>query len=168
MKVKFLSSILIFIVLFSCKSHSDKHSSVFPENLNSISVLDGSNIFSVSENKELSVRLDSYSKETNRSIVVVTVDSILPYDDIQKYANALGNYWGVGQKETNNGLVIVFSKPLRQIGIATGLDTEKILTDSICKSVIDSIMVPLFKNKEYSLGIKNGVDSLIEHWNKGR
>ena len=101
-----------------------------------------------------------YADATTRQIVVVTVDSISPYSDIQKYASDLGSYWGVGHKDLDNGLVIVLSKPLRKVAIAIGYQrTEKILTDSICKQIIDSIMIPNFKNDDYYEGIDNCVDT---------
>ena len=76
----------------------------------------------------------------------------------------MGNYWGVGQKDIDNGLLIVFSKPLRKVAISTGYGTEKVLTDSICKQIIESVMIPNFKNGDYFKGIDNGVDTLIEAW----
>ncbi|QCW98833.1 TPM domain-containing protein [Aggregatimonas sangjinii] len=60
--------------------------------------------------------------------------------------------------------MIVLSKPLRQVGIATGLGTEKILTDSICKQVLKTTMIPRFKDDMYYEGIAQGLDSLINKW----
>ena len=54
--------------------------------------------------------------------------------------------------------------PCRQIGIATGTGTELILTDKICKEVIENTIIPEFKNGEFYKGIKNGVTELIEKW----
>src|SRR5690606_23661182 len=102
--------------------------------------------FTESQRTELTKTLYDYDVETTRQIVVVTIDSIKPYSDIQKYATDLGNYWGVGTAEKNNGLTIVICTSCRQIGIATGLGTELILTDEICKNVIDQTIIPEFKN----------------------
>jgi len=55
-------------------------------------------------------------------------------------------------------------KPCRQIGIATGTGTELILTDKICKEVIDKIIIPKFKNGEFYGGIKKGIAELIAKW----
>lgn len=159
-----LISIFLFTVIFSCKGQDRDYSEVFPENPNSLAVVDNSNIFSTEENYELAAKLVNYGDVTTRQIVVVTVDSISPYNDIQKYATDLGSYWGVGQKDLDNGLLIVLSKPLRKVAIATGYGTEKVLTDSICEQIIDSVMIPEFKNDNYFKGIDNGVDALIEAW----
>ena len=121
-------------------------------------------IFTESERTELSKILYDYDIETTRQIVVVTIDSIKPYNDIQKYATDLGQTWGVGTAEKNNGLTIVVCNPCRQIGIATGTGTELILTDEICKKVIEEKIIPEFKNGEFYSGIKKGVIELIEKW----
>ena len=75
-----------------------------------------------------------------------------------------GQNWGVGTAEKNNGLTIVVCNPCKQIGIATGTGTELILTDEICKKVIEEKIIPEFKNGEFYNGIKKGVIELIEKW----
>ena len=132
--------------------------------LKGLIINDYDSIFSPSQRKELSDIIYDYNIETTRQIVVVTIDSISPYSEIQKYATDLGNYWGVGDAEKNNGLTIVMCNPCRQIGIATGLGTELILTDEICKDVIDQTIIPEFKNGNFYDGVKNGVVELIEKW----
>jgi len=121
-------------------------------------------IFTESQRAELSKILFDYDIETTRQIVVVTVDSIKPYNDIQRFATDLGQTWGVGTAEKNNGLTIVVCNPCKQIGIATGTGTELILTDEICKKVIEEKIIPDFKNGEFYNGIKKGVLELIEKW----
>jgi uncharacterized protein len=163
MKLSFLS-ILLFIIVLSCKSQDKKYSTVFQDNPNSLAIVDSSNIFSISENDSLALKLVRYGDRTTRQIAVVTVDSISPYNDIHKYASDLGNYWSVGQKDIDNGLLIVLSKPLRKVAISTRYGTEKVLTDSICKHIIDSVMIPKFKDGNYYEGINKGVDTIIKIW----
>ena len=132
--------------------------------LKSLIINDYDSVFNSNQRKELSDYLYDYDIKTTRQIVVVTVDKIDPYSDVQKLATDLGNYWGVGTEEKNNGITIVLCKPQRKIGIATGLGTELVLTDEICKNVIDRIMIPEFKNGNYYNGIKQGVAELIDKW----
>lgn len=141
---------------------SETVKSTFPKPIGIIN--DYGKIFSESQRTELSKILYNYDKETTRQIVVITIDSIKPYQNIQKYATDLGNEWGIGNTEKNNGLTIVVCNPCRQIGIATGTGTELILTDEICKNVIDQTIIPEFKNGNFYNGIKNGVVELIKKW----
>src|SRR5690606_32023136 len=90
-----------------------------------------------------------YDIETTRQIAVVTIGSIEPYSDIKKFATDLGRYWEIGTADKDNGLVIVVCNPCKQIGIATGTGIELILTDQICKTVIDNTIVPEFNEGNY-------------------
>jgi len=128
-------------------------------------VSDYDSVFNKEERRELGNLIYDYNIETTKQIVVVTIDSLHSYKDIQKFATDLANYWGVGTNEDNNGLTLVLCKPERQIGIATGLGTERILTDSICKTVIDSVMIPKFREGDFYSGMKGGVVELIKKWN---
>ena len=125
---------------------------------------DYDSVFNTTQRKELSDILYKYNIKTTRQIVVVTIDSIKPYSNIQKFTTDLGKYWGVGTAEKDNGLIILLCKPCGQIQIGTGTGTELILTDGICKEVIDKIIIPEFKNGEFYSGIKKGVTKLIEKW----
>jgi uncharacterized protein len=157
--------LILFLTLnlLSCRGTSQEtEKSIFPIQIGIIN--DYGQIFTESQQTELTKIVYDYNVETTRQIVVVTIDSIKPYKNIQKYATDLGNNWGVGIAEKNNGLIIAVCKPCRQIGIATGLETELILTDEICKNVIDQTIIPEFKKGNFYSGTKNGVTELIEKW----
>jgi len=157
------NSLILVLVFLGCKSTDESltQSSLLPENKNATIINDYSSLLLADEKSLLSIRLYDYEIKTTNQIVFVSLDSISRYSDIQKYATDLSTYWGVGQKDKDNGLMIVLSKPLRQVGIATGLGTEKILTDSICKQIIVTTMTPYFKQDNYYEGISKGLDSII-------
>jgi uncharacterized protein len=179
-KMKIGTKILIIFLtlnLLSCKGNAQETETKKPSSelefsemgKNSIPkpigiINDYGQIFTESQKSELSKILYDYDIETTRQIVVVTIDSIKPYNDIQKYATDLGQTWRVGTAEKNNGLTIVLCKPCGEIAIATGTGTELILTDEVCKKVIDEKIIPEFKNGEFYSGIKKGVIELIEKW----
>ncbi|WP_317171401.1 TPM domain-containing protein [Zobellia roscoffensis] len=136
----------------------------FPENIKGTIINDFSEILSENEKANLTTKLYNYEVATTRQMIFVSIDKITPYTDIQKYATDLANHWGVGHKKKNNGLLLVLSVPSRKLGIATGLNTEKILTDSVCQQVIDMTIIPHFKEGNYYNGISKGLDSLIYKW----
>ena len=70
----------------------------------------------------------------------------------------------MGNADQDHGLVIVLCKPCQKVTIATGTGTEKILTDPICKAIIDSVMIPKFKDGDFFGGTKQGVLKIIEKW----
>lgn len=164
--------ILIFILLASCNPKKDKQPianynyEFLPENNEQFIINDYSNLFTKSQKDSLTKKLYDYEEKTTNQIVVVTTDAISPYTDTQKYASDIGAYWGVGQKEKDNGLVIVLSEKLRKVAIATSYGTEKIVTDSICSTIINRTMIPYFKNDKYYQGINESINSIITSWDK--
>lgn len=160
-------SLLLIVLIFSCNKTKNKTTEYphLPKNESQQVVLDLSHVFTLEESNLLAKKLIDYETLTTNQIVIITIDSITPYNNIQKYASDIGNFWGVGQKENDNGLVIAFSKNLHKVGISTGYGTELIITDSISKSIIDNTMIPLFKNGDYYSGINTSLDSIIAKWN---
>lgn len=134
----------------------------FPDPLGFTS--DFESILTTAQVAELDSICKAFRDATTNEIAIVTVDSIHPYKNIRDFSVDLGNYWSVGDNEKNNGLLIVVSKNLREMRIATGYDTEKILTDPILKEIIDTEMIPHFKNGNYFEGIRAGLLGCIEKW----
>lgn len=173
---KLLLILMLTLSLISCKSPQETKAiaptaeldfletkkNSFPAPLGIIN--DYGNVFTESQRTELSKMLYNYDIETTRQIAIITIEDIKPYKDIQKYATDIGNEWGVGSVEKDNGLVLVLCPPLKQIGISTGLGTEQVLTDEVCKKVFDNVMIPEFKNGNYYEGIKKGVNELMAKW----
>lgn len=122
-------------------------------------------VFNQNERLELEKILSDYAQKTTNKIVVVTVENIEPYTDIRDYATNLGNFWGVGTAEKNNGLTIVMDMSNRTIRISSGLGTQEILSDSFLKEVIDEIIIPEFKQENFYMGIKLGIERIIIEWN---
>jgi len=128
------------------------------------SVSDYEKVLNESQISHLTKIISEYEQKTTREIAIVTVSSIEPYESIADYSTDLANEWGIGNPESDNGLLILFSKNLREIRISTGLGTEKKLTDETCKNVIDKTIIPEFKNGDYYKGIEKGLNELIKFW----
>jgi len=134
----------------------------FPAPLGVVS--DYESIFSEEQNSSLTKILNDYEEATSREIVIVTIDSITPYNNLKDYSTDLGNEWRIGKVKSNNGLLIVMSKNLKKIRITTGYGTEKNLTDKICKKIIDSTIIPEFRRGDYYVGVEKGVQALKSKW----
>ena len=90
-------------------------------------------VFTVSEKQHLTNKIITYEVQTTNEIAILTVDSISPYQEPLKYATDVANFWQIGKKKPNNGLLLLFSMTDRKMAIATSNGTEKILTDEICQ-----------------------------------
>lgn len=166
MKVKIV--LITLLLFFSCKGNKTitQDFNGLPRNDSQVPITDFSNLFTPKESYSLSKKLIDYESSSTNQIAIITINSITPnYLDIQEFASEIGDFWGVGQKEKDNGLVIAICIPEKAVGISTGYGTEKILTDSICKNIIDYTMIPFFKKEKYFEGVDRALDSIFSKWN---
>jgi len=164
------TTLTILLITASCgvfkKSQSDKtantktETSMFPKPTGYVN--DFENILTDAEEKELTTLIKGLESQTSDQISIITLTNVKPYDNIDDYSFDLANYWGVGQKDKNNGILIAIGKELREIRIQNGFGIEKRLTDAETKRIIDEVMIPEFKNDKYFEGLKKGVAAIIQ------
>ncbi|MBO7496601.1 MAG: TPM domain-containing protein [Salinivirgaceae bacterium] len=127
-------------------------------------VIDSANAFTLEQNEALTTKLDSFERATTVQIQIFTTTDLQGYN-IADFAQRLGEGWGVGQAETDNGIVIVY-KPKTdstsgEVTIQTGYGIEALIPDAICKRIIDCEMIPRFRNDSVYDGISKAVDVCI-------
>lgn len=108
--------------------------------------------------------IDSMLKEleltTTCQVAVVVINSI--GETVPKtFATKLFNYWGIGDREKDNGLLILMVMDQRSIEFETGKGMEGILPDIRCKYIQETFMVPYAKAGNYDACIVGGVKSVI-------
>lgn len=122
-------------------------------------VTDLAAVLSPDEHSALTKDLASVEARTRHQIVVATVPS-LGGRDISAYARDLGNKTGVGDKERDDGVVILLAPNERLIRIAVGLGLESVLTDALCQQIIDEVMIPHFKGGKMFEGLSGAVHAI--------
>ncbi|SRR5579871_88081 len=110
--------------------------------------------------EQLEQKLVAYDDTTSIQIAVVTVQSTGDYA-IEDYALKILRDWGVGNKKTNNGLVILAAINDHKVYIATGYGMEGAVPDITAKEIIDNEIVPNFKNQNYYRGLDAAADAII-------
>lgn len=115
-------------------------------------VNDLSGIFSSRQVQVLERALADFADSTSNQIVVVTVPELYGYDKAE-LSYEIGQQWGVGQKEFDNGLVILIKPKTAtsngEVFIATGYGLEGAVTDAFAKKVIEREMIPHFRQDDY-------------------
>ena len=117
-------------------------------------------IVAASEVIALETLLRRHELRTGNEITVVTHPTFHGKSSVD-FAVAFGDSIGVGKKESSNGVVIALSKARREVFIATGYGTEKVLHDSICQRIIDQVMLPHFAVNDLYGGLWAGCQSII-------
>lgn len=123
-------------------------------------VIDQANLLSPAVKKDIDLILQTEEEKTSNQIVVVILNSLNGYT-IEEYSYQLGRFWGIGQKDKNNGVLLVVSMEERKIRIEVGYGLEGVLTDKIAYEIINYTIKPNFKANQYELGILKAVNEII-------
>ncbi len=123
-----------------------------------ISVYDYAKLLSDDQRRQLQQKISKYYDSTSTQIVVATVDKV--NDDISLYAAEWAHKWGLGQKGKNNGVFVLLSKGDKKVTISTGYGTEPLLTDAMSRRIIETQMIPYFKQGQYYQGLDAGITAI--------
>ncbi len=102
----------------------------------------------------------SLANKTKAQLVVVTVPS-LEGAAIGDYALALFRSWGIGDKQKNNGVLLLVALKERKSRIEVGYGLEGALPDAKTGRIQDEYMIPYFKQGNYDKGILNAYSVLV-------
>ena len=122
-------------------------------------VNDQASLMAPADAKKLEGVLRRYADNTGTQVVVVTVPS-LGGRDVADYGRALGTAWGVGQRDKNNGVVVLVSAQEHQVTIQPGSGLADVITPAVTSRVIGE-MTPGFKQGNYFAGLRKGLNTLM-------
>jgi uncharacterized protein len=123
-------------------------------------VVDEANILDPAARATLTEKLADLETKTTDQLVVVTLKS-LRGTSIEDFGVQLGRRWQVGQKDKNNGVLLIVVPSERQVRIEVGYGLEGTLTDAISRLIIENAIVPRFRANDFPGGIARGVDDII-------
>lgn len=110
---------------------------------------------------QLNQMITELEAKNGAEIVIVVVPNTAPSATPKDFTTALFNEWGIGKKDINNGVLFVISSGDRQVEIETGYGIEAILPDAKVGSIIDTQIIPKFKQGDFDQGTITGTKSLI-------
>ena len=123
-------------------------------------VVDEAGILSPQAESELTSQLAAHERTTTNQVVVLTLKSLDGYD-IADYGYQLGRYWAIGQKDKNNGVVLIVAPTERKVRIEVGYGLEGTLTDALSRDIIERAIRPPFRQGNYEQGIRAGVGAIL-------
>jgi uncharacterized protein len=109
----------------------------------------------------LELLLVNYDNQFGIQIAVVTIYPFM-YENIESFSTNLLNKWGVGNKETNYGILFIYDFIGRKIRIENGYGIEKIYTDKETVAIIDKEIKPRFREAKYFEGIYYAANQMAE------
>jgi uncharacterized protein len=124
-------------------------------------VVDDANILDAATRSTLTQKLEALQQKTGTQLVVVTLKS-LQGTSIENYGIELARNWKIGQKGTNNGVLLIVAPSERRARIEVGYGLEGTLTDALSNVIITTVMAPRFRNNDYAGGITAATDNIIQ------
>lgn len=123
-------------------------------------VVDEARVLRRSTELAISEQLHAHEAATSNQVVVVTLQSLQGYT-IEEFGVRLGIHWRIGQQDRDNGVLLIVAPNERKVRIEVGLGLEGVLTDSLAKSIIDTEILPSFRQGNLERGVRAGVDSIL-------
>lgn len=122
-------------------------------------VVDQAGVLHNYDAQTLERKLVALDDSTSNQIVVVIVNSLndQPIEDV---ATNTFRDWGIGNKKTNNGILILVAVQDRKIRIEVGYGLEGAIPDIIANDIIQKDIKPAFRQGNYIGGLNTAVDDL--------
>jgi uncharacterized protein len=153
--------LITFLILFFVISGAVYGKGEYPPPTSTFFVNDFANVLS----QDVENRIASIGKElenkTGAQVVLVTIDT-LEEQDIDSYCAELFEQWEIGQKDKDNGVLILNAVNDRNLRIEVGYGLEHVLTDIGTSNIRKDYMNPYLKEGDYDSGLYNGYIAVVE------
>ncbi|MBE0405835.1 TPM domain-containing protein [Psychrobacter sp. AOP22-C1-22] len=122
-------------------------------------VVDQANILNPQEKQRLEAQLHAIYQQglAQAAVVIVPTTNGMPIFD---YALQVAEKWQLGNKDIDDGLLMVVAVNDRDMYILTGYGLEGVLPDSAVNRIIREDITPSFKQNNYGAGVLAGIDAL--------
>ena len=130
-----------------------------PPPANGYYVLDQTATLTEDQIASLNDQIGSYRKRTSVQLAVLMVPTIKD-DYLENFSINVARTWGVGEKDKNNGVLLLIAKDDRKLRIEVGTGLEGDLTDARSSRIIRDRITPEFRKGDYYSGIKSGLEGI--------
>jgi uncharacterized protein len=132
-----------------------------PRQVNGTWVTDMAQMLDEPTEAQLNSMIAQLERQNGTEIAVVTVPETAPAASPKEFTTKLFNYWGIGKKGKDNGVLFLISQNERRVEIETGYGIEAILPDAKVGNIIDSQITPRFKQGDFNGGTLAGTKALV-------
>jgi uncharacterized protein len=124
-------------------------------------VTDKAEILQPETETQLNQMIARLEAKNGAEIAVVTVPETAPAASPKEFTTNLFNYWKIGKKGQDNGVLFLISVKDRRVEIETGYGVEGILPDGKVGNIIETQITPRFRQKDFDGGTLAGTRAII-------
>ena len=106
-------------------------------------------------------RLGAALERKSGAQIVVAVMPAAPNDDIATYATSLYRHWQIGDKEKNNGVLLLVIPATNQVRVEVGYGLEGALNDAKVGAMLDRYFVPAARQGNLELACRQMYEALL-------
>lgn len=111
--------------------------------------------------EQLNAQLEGFERSTGNQVRVAIYPKMQSDSSIDDYTVRVARAWGMGQKTTNNGVILFVFIQDHQMFLQVGYGLEGVLPDAICKQITEYEIKPRFKAGDYVGGLTAGVNAIL-------
>jgi uncharacterized protein len=111
--------------------------------------------------ERLEGELKAFEQSDSTQLVILTIPS-LQGETIEEFGIQVAEAWKIGQKNKDNGIIILIAKQEHEIRIEVGRGLEGRLTDLLAGRIVNLVISPRFKRGDFDGGVMAGVLALID------
>lgn len=119
-------------------------------------IVDNANLLNAADRAQIETELQALEATSTDQVAVVTVPSLEGYA-IEEYGIGLARKWAIGQKDKDNGILLIVAPNERKVRIEVGRRLEPMMTDTMATLIIQNAILSQFRSGDFSAGIRDGV-----------
>ncbi|MDZ7648623.1 MAG: TPM domain-containing protein [Cytophagales bacterium] len=108
----------------------------------------------------LEKQLELYEDSTSNQIAILIL-STLDGESIEEYSIRVAEKWALGQKEKDNGVLLLIAVDDHAMRIEVGAGLEGVLTDALCSRIIRNEMAPNFRRADFDTGVTAAIEAIM-------
>jgi uncharacterized protein len=156
-KKSFYTLALFGVILLGCSSPAAS----LPEF--TAPVVDSIGRVSAEVETQINSELISFQQSGGPQIAVAVVDST-GRATLENYSIDLARSWGIGDKEKDNGVLLLIALEDRTLRIEVGSGVEGELTDVTAGRIVESVMLPRLRANDVDGAVRDGARAVMQVW----
>ncbi len=124
-------------------------------------VVDLAHVLQNSVVESLTTQLAAHEAQSSNQVAVLIVPS-LEGESLEEFSHRVATTWKLGQKGTDNGVLLLVAIQERKVRIEVGYGLEGVLTDARSAQIIRNEIVPRFRAGDMPGGVTAGINAIIK------
>jgi len=108
---------------------------------------------------QLELQLAQYEDSTSNQIAILIINT-LEGESIEEYSLRVAEKWQLGQKDKDNGVLLLIAVDDHKMRIEVGEGLEGVLTDALSSRIIRNEMAPAFRRADFDEGVTNAINGI--------